>query len=160
MDAKRWKYDVCLSFASEQRGYVDQVARAMADSQVRVFYDKFAVEDMWGRDLSIYFEGIYHSLSSYCMIFASREYVTKSWPSFERAHAIARQIEDRGDYILPVTMDGTKVPGLATTVRYEDGREKSPREIAKAFVRRLHQGKRLDEAARRPAAARGAAGRP
>lgn len=137
MDAKERQYDVCLSFASEQREYVEQVASAMVDNQVRVFYDRFAEEDMWGKDISVYLEGIYRSSSRYCMIFASCEYVAKKWPSFERAHAIARQIEDKGGYILPVTMDGTVVPGLPTTIHYVDARKKSPREVAGAFVRRL-----------------------
>ena len=137
MDAKGRQYDVCLSFAGEQRGYVEEVANAMVDRQVRVFYDKFAEEDMWGKDLSAYLEEVYYSLSCYCMMFASREYAAKIWPTFERGHAIARQIEDKGNYILPVTMDGTKVPSLPTTVRYEDARKKSPQEIAGAFVRRL-----------------------
>ena len=141
MDAKERRYDVCLSFAGEQRGaYVEQVAAAMADSQVRVFYDRFAAEEMWGMDLSVYLGDIYHSSSRYCMIFASREYAAKKWPSFELGHAIARQIEDRGGYILPVTMDGTMVPGLPATIHYEDARKKSPHEIAGAFVRRLRAG--------------------
>ena len=71
----------------------------MSDSQARVFYDRFAAEEMWGKDLSVYLGDIYHSSSRYCMIFASREYVAKKWPSFELGHAIARQIEDRGGYI-------------------------------------------------------------
>lgn len=140
MDDQERAYEVCLSFAGEQRGYVEQVAVAMVDMQVEVFYDGF-VDNMWGRDLSVYFEEVYYSLSCYCMIFSSREYVAKMWPSFERAHAIARQIKEKGDYILPVTMDGTKVPGLPTTIHYEDARKKSPQEIAEAFVRRLRSGK-------------------
>ena len=53
MDAKERRYDVCLSFAGEQRGaYVEQVAAAMADSQVRVFYDRFAAEEMWAAWIS------------------------------------------------------------------------------------------------------------
>ena len=140
MEGQERTYDVCMSFAGEHRGYVRQVARAMANSQVRVFYDGF-VKDMWGRDLSVYFEEVYYSSSRHCMIFSSREYVTKTWPSFERAHAIARQIKQKGDYILPVTMDGTEVPGLPKTVHYEDARKKSPQEIAEAFVRLLRSGK-------------------
>lgn len=112
----------------------------MVDSQVQVFYDGFAKEDMWGKELAVYLEGAYYSSSRYCMIFASREYVAKRWPAFERGHAIARQIEDRGGYILPVTMDGAGVPGLPTTVCCEDARTKSPRDIAEAFVRRLRSG--------------------
>lgn len=95
MDGKVWRYDIRLSFAGEQRGYVGQVASAMADSQVQVFCDGFAEEGMRGKELAVCLEGVYYSLSRYCMIFASREYVAKRWPMFERAHAIARQIEDR-----------------------------------------------------------------
>lgn len=141
MDAREQKYDVCLSFAGVRRGRVEQAANDMLDRQVRVFYDRFA-ENIWGKDLAAYFGKIYYSSSCYRMMFASREYVAKIWPSFERAHAIARQVEDKGDYILPVTMDGTKVPGLATTVYYEDARKKSPQEIVDAFVRLLRADKR------------------
>lgn len=137
MDHKELQYDVCLSFAGKHRRYVEQVASAMVNNQVRVFYDRFAEDDMWGKDLSVYLESIYRSSSRYCMIFASREYAARMWPSFELAHAIARQIEDRGGHILPVTMDGTVVPGPPTTIHYVDARKKSPREVAGAFVRRL-----------------------
>ena len=136
MDGRERTYDVCLSFAGERRGCVGQAAGAMADSQVRAFYDGSAA-NKWGRDPSVYFEGIYRPSPRHCMIFSPREYVAKMLPSLERAHAIARRIKDKGGCMLPVTVDGARVPGLAATVFYEDARTKSPREIAGAFVRLL-----------------------
>lgn len=44
-------YDVALSFAGEDRGYVQQVADALRRAGIRVFYDVFALVDTWGADL-------------------------------------------------------------------------------------------------------------
>ncbi len=35
------KYDVALSFAGEDRDYVDKVAKRLQEKGVKVFYDKF-----------------------------------------------------------------------------------------------------------------------
>lgn len=109
MDGKGRICKVCPPFAGERRECVGQAAGAMADSQARVFYDGSAA-NMRGGDPSACFEGVYCSLSCYCMIFSSRVYAAKMWPSLERAHAIARRIRDRGDYVLPTAAGGARVP--------------------------------------------------
>ena len=38
---QRFNYDVCLSFAGEDRAYVKQVADALRDQAVRVSYDDY-----------------------------------------------------------------------------------------------------------------------
>ena len=119
MDGKGRICKVCPPFAGERRGYVEEAAGAMADSQARVFYDGSAA-NMWGGDPSACFEEVYCSLSCYCMIFSSRGYAAKMWPSPERAHAIARRIRDRGDCVLPAAAGGARVPGPPATVFDED----------------------------------------
>jgi hypothetical protein len=44
-------YDVCLSFAGEQRAYVEKVAQALQERGVRVFYDVYERATLWGKDL-------------------------------------------------------------------------------------------------------------
>lgn len=38
---ERYKYDICLSFAGEQRAYVEQVATILCQQGVQVFYDDY-----------------------------------------------------------------------------------------------------------------------
>lgn len=41
-------YEVCLSFAGEDRAYVERVAAALGRAQVRVFYDAYEKVELWG----------------------------------------------------------------------------------------------------------------
>lgn len=45
------KYDVALSFAGEDRKYVEAVAVELKKLGIQVFYDKFETTDLWGKDL-------------------------------------------------------------------------------------------------------------
>lgn len=45
------KYDIALSFAGENREYVDKVAKLLKDKGISVFYDLFEKANMWGKDL-------------------------------------------------------------------------------------------------------------
>lgn len=44
-------YDVALSFAGEDREYVEEVAIVLKRFGVRVFYDKFEETELWGKNL-------------------------------------------------------------------------------------------------------------
>jgi hypothetical protein len=45
------EYHVALSFAGEDREYVDQVAGHLRRLGVNVFYDKYEQVDLWSKDL-------------------------------------------------------------------------------------------------------------
>jgi hypothetical protein len=46
-----YEYDVCLSFAGEQREYVRQVAGLLQESGVKVFFDEYEEADLWERPI-------------------------------------------------------------------------------------------------------------
>ena len=52
-------YEVALSFAGEQRGYVEDVARALQSRGIIVFYDEFEKIALWGKHLAEEFQRIY-----------------------------------------------------------------------------------------------------
>lgn len=70
-------------------------------------------------------------------MFISRQYVEKIWPTHERKSALAKQVEVKEGYILPVRFDDTEVPGLPATLAYEDARKKSPEDIANLFLKKF-----------------------
>jgi hypothetical protein len=66
------EYDVCLSFAGEQRPYVEKVADALLASGLRVFYDGCETASLWGKDLYEHLDSIYSNAARYCVLFVSQ----------------------------------------------------------------------------------------
>ena len=131
------RYDVALSFAGENRDYVDQVATILREKDVRVFYDKFEEAKLWGKDLYEYLSEVYQKEARYTVIFISEHYAKKLWTSHERKSAQARAFKENREYILPARFDDTEVPGLLPTIAYVSLREKTPEELAELIVQKL-----------------------
>jgi hypothetical protein len=55
----------------------------------------------------------------FCIILVSKHYASKAWPNHERRAALDRAIRefDR-DYILPIRLDDTYLPGLSESTAY------------------------------------------
>ena len=78
-DTSTFAYDVCLSFAGEQRAYVRDVAAALASKGLRVFYDEYEKVNLWGKDLYAHLDEIYQNMARFCVLFASAAYAQKVW---------------------------------------------------------------------------------
>ena len=111
-----FEYDVGLSFAGEQREYVSQVASELKSRGIRVFFDDYERDVLWGKDLYAHLSEVYQHMCRFCIIFVSKEYAAKVWPSRERESAQARAISERQEYILPAKFDDIQIPGLLDTV--------------------------------------------
>jgi hypothetical protein len=135
-----YAYVVALSFAGEDRAFADAVAKGLRDAGVKVFYDDFYAEDLWGEDLAVKLREVYHSSSQFCIMIISEHYVDKMWPSHERQQAIERMIRERGKaYVLPVRLDGFEgdVPGLSGTISYLAVESSDHQKIVDAFLRKI-----------------------
>jgi hypothetical protein len=135
--ASDWEYDVCLSFAGEQRAYVEQVALRLRREGIRVFYDDHERVSLWGRDLYEYLDWVYQRAARYCVLFASADYARKNWPTHERKSVQARALRDRNVYLLPVRFDDTEIPGLRSTIGYIDLRNTEPDELGELILEKL-----------------------
>jgi len=94
---KEYEFDVALSFAGEQREYVEKVATILKRKGIKVFYDRFYQSQLWGKNLVEYFKKVYYSKSRFCIMFISNDYLSKMWPAHERKSATARDLEEFGD---------------------------------------------------------------
>jgi len=130
-------YDVCLSFASEDRNYIERVASVLRDSDVRVFYDAYEEADLWGKDLYQHLSDVYQSRAAYCVVFISKAYAKKLWPRHELRSAQARAFAENREYLLPARFDDTELPGLPETVAYIDLRGKAPTYVAELISQKL-----------------------
>ena len=122
-------YEVVLSFAGEDREYVERVANFLRENSVRVFYDKYEEVDMWGKDLSEYLQKVYGEDGLYCVMFISKSYAEKAWTNHEKRNALAKAITEKRNYILPARFDHTDIPGLPRTIVYIDLSNKTPEEL-------------------------------
>ncbi len=134
-----YKYDITLSFAGEDREYVEKVAEILKQNDVNVFYDKFEEAELWGKDLGIHFEFVYARSAKYCIPFISENYKNKLWTNYEIRNAISRAVETKEDYILPARFDDTKIDGLRTSIGYIDLRKYNPEDFAKIILKKLQK---------------------
>lgn len=111
-------YNIALSFAGEDREYVEKIAYGLKASGVKVFYDKFQTAKLWGKDLYQYLNNIYKNEADYCIIFISEAYQKKAWTQHELASAQNRAFLDDKEYILPIYIDMVSIPGINDTTGY------------------------------------------
>ncbi len=134
--AHDFEYDVCLSFAGEQRDYVERVYNALKSKGVRAFYDKAEPANLWGKNLYTHLNEVYRDQARYCVMFISKEYAQKQWTSHEREGAQARAFRENREYIL--RFDSTEIPGLNETVSYISVRDYTPEDLADLIVQKLN----------------------
>lgn len=138
-EARNFSYDVALSFAGEDRLYVGEVATALSSRRIRVFYDEYEEANLWGKDLYIHLGDIYEKKARFCILFLSRAYKSKVWTKLERENAQARAFQESQEYILPVRLDDTEIPGVLPTVGYVDGKKHSPAHVADLVQQKLQR---------------------
>jgi hypothetical protein len=133
------EYDVALSFAGEDRAQADALAEALTANQVRVFYDRYEQADLWGKDLYQHFQHVYRDSAHYCIILISTAYANRLWTRHELRQAQARAFEENEEYILPLRLDDTILPGLNRTVGYIDLRTCSLSDVVRLVQTKLRR---------------------
>jgi hypothetical protein len=133
-------YDLCLSFAGEDREYVRAVAKELSIHGVRIFFDEDEQVRLWGTDLYETLDHVYRKASRFCILFISSAYAAKAWTTHERRSAQARALEEHSEYLLPVRFDDTELPGLRPTIAYIDARRTSSQELANLLFAKLGIG--------------------
>jgi hypothetical protein len=134
------EYEVVLSFAGEDRPYVEAVAEYLRGIGIKVFYDKYEESTLWGKDLAEHLDKVYRGSARYCVMFISRHYAEKVWTTHERRSALARALEEKTEYVLPARFDDTEIPGLRPTIGYVNLSVKSPEQLGELILEKL--GKR------------------
>jgi hypothetical protein len=115
---KHHPYDVALSYAGEDRDKSEALASSLRRRDIKVFYDKYEKATLWGKNLYDYLSDLYQNKARYCVMLLSQYYAAKVWTNLERQAAQARAFQEHQEYILPVRLDDTEIPGLLPTVSY------------------------------------------
>jgi hypothetical protein len=130
-------YEVALSFAGEDRTYVEMVADQLRGRSVSVFYDRYQEADLWGKDLYAHLVDLYMKQARYTLMFISVHYRNKVWTNHERRAAQARAMEEAGEYMLPARFDDTEILGVLPTTGFIDLRYRSPVDVAVLVCEKL-----------------------
>lgn len=133
-----FEYEVALSFAGENRDYVQEVANVLRQKRVRLFYDNFNSTELWGKDLYTHLDEVYRKRSKYCVLFLSEKYEEKVWTNHERQSIQARAFEENKEYLLPVKLDNTEIPGIRPTTGYVNGAKLTPKQVAEMIYRKVN----------------------
>jgi hypothetical protein len=143
--SKSFDYDVAFSFAGEDRQYVREVADVLRAYGVQLFYDVYEQHSLWGKDLYVHLDEVYRARSRYCVMFLSKHYAEKLWTNHERRAAQARAFSESSEYVLPVRLDNTEIPGVTPTTGFLDGRVLTPTDVANMITKKLGLASGIDE---------------
>jgi len=133
----QFDYDVALSFAGGDRYFVAPVAEILKSRGVHVFFDEYERGNLWGKDLYSHLADVYSKRARYCVMFLSQHFARKAWTNHERKNAQARAFNENHEYILPVRLDDTEIPGIPATVGYVDHRSSSAEQIVDLILEKL-----------------------
>lgn len=131
------EFEIALSFAGEDREYVDKVATLLQKEGVKIFYDSFEEANLWGKNLYDYLSDIYRNKAKFTIMFISEHYEKKLWTNHERTAMQARAFQESQEYILPARFDSTVIPGVLPTISYITLKNRNPEEFVSIIKKKL-----------------------
>ncbi len=132
MPVRADNYDVAVSFAGEQRGYVESTVSAARALGLRVFYDRDMAYRWWGRNFVLEQRRVYSGSALRFVPFISAEYLGRPYSRDEFSYAMLRSVTVGDDYVLPVLFGEVCVPAelLHPHIGYLRAEDHSPRQLA------------------------------
>lgn len=130
-------FDIAVTFAGEDRDFVDEVVSLVKAAGFSVFYDEDAKVEMWGEDLTEFFPDVYERRARFAVMFVSAHYAAKPWTRLERRSVLLRAMQSPAPYLLPVRLDNTQLPGVRSAVAYLDAQTEGASGVADAVKVKL-----------------------
>ena len=134
---KDYPYDIAISYAGEDRANAHALAEALRAHNVKVFYDRYEKATLWGKNLYNYLSDLYQNQARYCVMLLSGHYAQKVWTSHEREAAQMRAVQEHTEYMLPIRLDTTELPGHLKTLIYLNWHEETVETITEAILEKL-----------------------
>lgn len=138
LSLKRFDFDVAISFAGENRNEARKLANFLKLRGIEVFFDEYFKADLWGKDLYQHLQTVYKEKARYCIILVSKEYKEKLWTKHELRSAQERALNEiNNEYILPIRVDDTILPGLPESLGFINLKESTFAEVADLFSKKI-----------------------
>ena len=133
-----FEYDVAVSFADTDRTTAETLAALLRDRNRSVFLDEYNSSAQWGNIVD-HLVNLYARKARYCVLLVSRHYPLLAWTEAERTSAREGALRDAEEYILPLRLDDTDIPGIEEGKGYRDLREHSIERIANLLEEKLSE---------------------
>ncbi len=131
-----YEYDVALSFAGEDREFVENCAEILRSLNINVFYDNYEKEVLLGKNLYSYLADVYKNRARFAIVFVSESYKKKRWTNHELEYITARKFTQDEEYLLPVKLDETELDEIPLTTGYLPG--DSPIKVAITIAKKIN----------------------
>ena len=131
-----YEYDVALSFAGEDRAFVEDCAEILRSLNINVFYDNYEKDVLLGKNLYNYLADIYQNRARFAVVFISEAYKKKRWTKHELEYITARKFKQDEEYLLPVRLDETELNEIPITTGYLQG--DSPVNVAIVIAKKIN----------------------
>lgn len=141
MTHDQFEYDIALSFAGEDGAVAEEFANLLTGRNIKVFRDEYLADGRWGKEMIDHLVNIYSRKARYCVMLLSKYYPLKKWTEAERMAAQQRAFRDANEYILPIRLDDTEIPGITETTGYRDLRQHSLESIVNMLEQKLTETK-------------------
>lgn len=115
---REYKYDVAISYASEQEHYVSRVCKILEKENLDVFFAPNREEEFIGRDMITEFYDIYRYESMYVACFVSEEYLKKDITMHEAKVAMLRQKKEKRNCLIPIYWGDARLTGLDPDINF------------------------------------------
>jgi len=116
---RHYEYHVALSFAGEQRDYVESVCNYLEHGYgFKVFYDRNQESKLIGGVLTPKLKEVYNDHALFCAIFVSSAYLMKSWTKLELATILSRYENGDGESVLLFRFDDAEIPDISPEIGY------------------------------------------
>lgn len=138
--AEKKRFQVALSYPSEKRDYVRQVAEYLAESLGRkaIFYDEWYTAELARLNLDIHLQQTYYQEAQLIAPFLCEAYEAKPWCGLEWRAIRAMAGEGRAQDVMLLRFDNAKINGLFSSVDgHVDLRQKTPWQTANLILERL-----------------------
>lgn len=132
-----YEYDVAVSYAGPDRGYAEQLAEMLRAAKLGVFFDLFEEATILGKRLYTFLQDVYENKARYCVVLLSQHYADRVWPRHEIQAAFNRAVREKGDYILPVRLDDTRIEGLPNDLAYLSAKGRSVQDVANVLIAKI-----------------------
>jgi formylglycine-generating enzyme len=135
----RYKYDVAISVAEEDKAVADLIVAKFKERQIKCYYYDEKKADDWGKYILTIATTIYGKQSRYILLITSAIYVHKYWSNIEVQ--MSQAVNRSGDpHILQLRLDNTEVDGLPKHVVFLDWTG-NPEQIAEGIKQKLKKQK-------------------
>ena len=149
MGDKKYKYDVAISFAEEDKEIAERIAKSCEKLGLKPYFYEDESAENWGENLFNIIVNRYRDTARFALILISQHYIKKRWANIERQIIQGVTREQDTAYLLPLRLDNTDLPGLTDNTLFMDWREnQNPEKVAESIKLKIKSLKKSSKKSR------------